>query len=163
MVRSGISRPHGSHGMRVVLKLLVPACSLMAGATIIALQGGCGSSQAPGSTTVRGRISFQGEPVAGGAVVFVPDPDRGGSGKPIRGETGPDGTFELQSEGTPQIPPGWYRVAIAPPPGSPSIPAPGHTIFPPQLRRPDLSTLVRKVEPGQEHFFEFAIEVPTGN
>ena len=143
--------------MRVVLKLLVPLCSLMIGAAIIALQGGCGSSHEETPATVRGRVWFQGEPVAAGVVVFAPDPDRGGSGKPIRGDTGPDGSFELRVEGSPHIPPGWYRVAIAPPPDR----LESWAAFPPQLRRPDRSTLVREVAPGQENVFDFAIEVPT--
>jgi hypothetical protein len=48
-------------------------------------------------------------------------------------------------------------VAIAPAPDSPKAPG-----FPPQLRRPDRSTLVREVAPGQENVFEFAVEVPNG-
>jgi hypothetical protein len=145
--------------MRFILKLLIPVCSLMVGAALIALQGGCGSSSEPGPATVRGRVWFQGQPVAGGLVVFTPDADRGGSGKPVHGETGPDGAFELESEGSPHIPPGWYRVAIAPPPTGSSEWIPGQAIFPPQLRRPDRSTLIREVTPGQQHFFEFAISV----
>ena len=86
----------------------------------------------------------------GAMVVFAPDRDRGASGKPIRAETGPDGVFEMKSE----IPPGWYRVAIAPPADS------SWTHFPPQLRRPDASTISREVVAGKENAFEFAVQIP---
>lgn len=145
--------------MRGLVRLLVPGLVLAGGAAAVSLHLGCSRSSAPPSapTTVRGRVTFQGQPVAGGLVVFTPDRDRGASGKPVRGETGPDGTFRLQLDGGPAVPPGWYRVAIAPPPAD--------TAFPPQLRRPDRSGLVREVAAGTENVFEFAVEVPvaTGN
>ena len=56
--------------------------------------------------------------MAGGLVVFSPDPERGGSGKPISARTGADGRFQLNLSGDAAIPPGWYRVAIAPAPNS---------------------------------------------
>src|SRR5581483_11537658 len=113
----------------------------------------------PGAATVRGRVTFQGQPVAGGLVVFSPDPDRGGGGKPARGDLGPDGTFQLKLGDDTAIPPGWYRVAIAP---APAVAYPDWPAFPPQLARPDKSGLVRQVQAGQENVFDFAVEV-SGN
>ena len=140
------------------LRLLMPVATLTAGVAAVSLHLGCSGSSAPvGPSTVRGRVSFQGQPVAGGMVVFAPDRDRGSSGKPIRCETGPDGVFELRFESGPAIAPGWYRVAIAPPPGASAALAD----FPPQLRRPDTSTILREVAPGKDHLFEFAVEVPS--
>lgn len=156
--------------MRVLVRLLVSIGSLVAGVAAAAFHVGCSSSPAPPTpTTVRGRITFQGQPLAGGTVVFAPDPDRGTAGKPVRGDTGPDGTFQLAVDGRPNVPPGWYRVAIAPPadasgthssadPGAP----PGAPVFPPALRRPDRSKLIREVTAGKDHVFEFAVEVPSG-
>lgn len=145
--------------MRALVRLLVPFAALAAGAAGVALHSGCSRSSAPPTPTiVRGRVTFQGRPVAGGLVVFTPDRDRGASGKPIRAETGPDGIFQMPT-GDSGVSPGWYRVAIAPPPNTdPGAKPP----FPPQLRRPDTSTVVREVTPGKEHFFEFAVEVPNG-
>jgi hypothetical protein len=140
--------------------MLVPFVSLAVGVAAVALPGGCGSSATPGPTTVRGRVTFQGQPVAGGLVVFTPDPDRGGSGKPARAQTGPDGTFQLHLGDAPAIPPGWYRVALAALPGE-FVPY-GQPPFPPQLARPDRSGLVREVVAGKENVFEFAVEVPNG-
>lgn len=137
-------------------RIVIPFASLVVGAMAVAVHGGCSSSTPPSVSIVRGRVTFQGQPVAGGLVVFAPDPDRGGTGKPARGETGADGTFQLQLGETPNIPPGWYRVAIA------VLPDSGKPGFPTQLARPDRSNLVREVTVGKEQFFEFAVEVPGG-
>ncbi|MDB5309461.1 MAG: hypothetical protein JWO38_3663 [Gemmataceae bacterium] len=147
--------------MQVLVRLLVAFGSLAVGVALVSLPGGCSSSTPAGPTTVRGRVTFQGQPVAGGLVVFAPDPDHGSSGKPVRGETGPDGTFQLVLDGGPSVPPGWYRVAIAPPPSAGAALRDGKPGFPLQLRRPDRSTVVREVVSGKEHFFELAVEVPT--
>ena len=149
--------------MKLILRFAVPVLSLVVGFAGMSLSGGCGSSAPPGPTTVRGRVTFNGRPVVGGLVVFAPDPQRGGSGKPARGETGPDGCFALQFEASSHIPPGWYRIALAPPP---IVPGPlsenREPVFPAKLARPDLSGLEREVQTGKEHVFDFAVEVPNG-
>jgi hypothetical protein len=140
--------------MRSVIRLLVPFVSLAAGAGVVALHGGCGPSAPVKETTVRGRVTFQGRPVADGTVVFAPDPDRGATGKPLRAATAADGTFTLRPpEGA--VPAGWYRVALAPAPGEVETDPP----FPPQLRRPDRSGVVREVRVGADNVFELAVEV----
>jgi hypothetical protein len=126
--------------------------ALAAGAVAVSLHLGCSNrSESAGLTSVKGRVSFQGEVVPGAMVVFAPDKERGMSGKPIRAETGPDGVFELK-----EPPAGWYRVAIAPPTES------QWAHFPPQLRRPDASTIVREVVARKGNVFELAVEIPTG-
>jgi hypothetical protein len=113
---------------------------------------------APTGTTVTGFVAFQGQPLAGGRVVFSPDPERGGHGKPISAETGPDGRFQLTIGADPTIPPGWYRVAIAPDPRLGSDSKLERMVFPAQLARPDRSGLVREVQLGHENTFAFIIE-----
>jgi hypothetical protein len=141
--------------MRGLLRAASAVLSLAAGAVVVGPHLGCSRPAPPGPATVRGSVTFQGRPLPGGVVVFTPDKDRGTAGKPIRGELGPDGTFKLHDTAAgPQVPPGWYRVSIAGPPGEER--------FPPQLRRPDTSGVVREVTPGKEHVFEFAVEVPNG-
>jgi len=145
--------------MWAAVRVLVAIAALAGGVGLMIVHLGCTATVPPGPSTVRGRVTFQALPLAGALVVFTPDRDRGTSGKPIRAETGPDGSFQLQLDGNPTIPAGWYRVAIAPPPGAA---ASGRPAFPQQLRRPDASSIVREVANGQEHFFEFAVEVPNG-
>lgn len=141
--------------MRAVVRLAVPFLATLAGAAAVSLHLGCGASAPAGPATVRGVVTFQGNPVAGGVVLFTPDPDRGGAGKPVRADTGPDGTFALPAN----VPPGWYRVALAP---APALSPPPGPAFPPRLARPDRSGLVREVVAGKDHVFLFAVEVPAG-
>jgi hypothetical protein len=141
------------------VRLLVPVAALGLGAAVVALPGGCKKSSPPEPATVRGSVTFRGRPLAGGLVVFSPDPDRGGSGKPARGDIDPDGRFELRLGDTSTIPPGWYRVAIAPAADASAF---DRAVFPPQLARPDLSGVVREVKAGQANVFDFAVEVPNG-
>ncbi|MBA4186818.1 MAG: hypothetical protein C0467_02250 [Planctomycetaceae bacterium] len=141
------------------MRLCVPIVALLFGVAAVALPGGCSRKTAGKPTTVRGAVTFQGRPLVGGVVVFTPDPERGSSGKPIRGNVGADGRYELRlTDGIP-ISPGWYRVALAAPPTLEPTSAVS-AFFPPKLARPDMSGLVREVKPEQENVFEFAIEVP---
>jgi len=143
--------------MKTVLRLFIPVVALVAGAVAMALW--CGSNPPPGPATVRGKLTFNGQPVAGGMVVFTPDPERGGSGKPARAETGPDGSFLLLLDNSSHIPAGWYRVSLMPAPVIPD-PLADRPTFPAKLARPDMSGLAREVQPGKDHVFEFAVEVP---
>jgi len=146
--------------MNLGRRLLLPLCVFGAGVLALVPVGGCGSDAPPGPATVRGRLTFNGRPVVGGLVVFTPDPQRGGSGKPASAETGPDGAFQLQLDRSSNIPAGWYRVALLPAPVVPDPLAPPATLFPAKLARPDLSGLEREVRAGKEHVFDFAVEVP---
>jgi hypothetical protein len=88
---------------RVVLFLL-PAAWLLAG-------GGCGSPGAVDTTTipVKGRVTYKGQPLIQGTVLFEPD----GAGREARGEINPDGTFVLSTykSGDGAVP-GTHRVSI---------------------------------------------------
>lgn len=145
--------------MRTLLRLLVPVLALGGGFAAVSMSGGCGgSAPAPAPATVRGKVTFNGQPVVGGLVVFSPDPQRGGRGKPARAETGPDGTFALQLEGAAHVPAGWYRVALLPAPAVPDPLAPAPAApFPAKLARPDQSGLEREIVAGKDHVFEFAV------
>jgi hypothetical protein len=115
---------------------------------------------------VRGRVTFQGQALAGGLVVFTPHLERGQRGQPLIADVDSSGEFKLRVEGSPYIAAGWYRVAIAEPPTwttpTPNVSAPQLSFvspFPDTLRRPDLSGLEREVVAGRENEFEFHIEM----
>ncbi|MBP3956234.1 hypothetical protein J8F10_13170 [Gemmata sp. G18] len=148
--------------MKMAMRLLAPFSALVAGGTALLLLGGCGSSAPPPvPATVRGKVILNGHPVAGGLVVFTPHPERGGSGKSAFAETGADGSYALQLNRSSAIPPGWYRISLAPPPpASASTEAEPAPVFPTKLSRPDLSGLEREVQAGKEHVFEFVVDVP---
>ena len=143
--------------MSRIVRFMVPVIAMSAGAMAVSLPGGCNRPEASAPATVRGAVTFQGQPLHAGLVIFSPDADRGGSGKPIRGDLDADGRYQLGSAGATTIPPGWYRVAILGFPAGGSLQyGPG---FPAKLARPDMSGLVREVKSHQENVFDFAIEV----
>jgi hypothetical protein len=144
--------------MKTLIRLFLPLVALGIGAVAMSFSGGCGGNvPPPGPATVRGKVTFNGQPVAGGLVIFTPDPQRGGHGKPACAETASDGSFLLQLDKSDHIPAGWYRVALMPAPVLPDPNAPPAAVFPPKLARPDLSGLEREVRAGQDHVFEFAV------
>jgi hypothetical protein len=146
--------------MSIFSRLVVPVIVLGAGVALVALPGGCKRTSPPGNATVRGTVLFQGQPLAGGLIIFSPDQERGGSGKPARGEIGPDGRYQLTLVGSTSVPPGWYRVAIVALPVTTS--RLDQPVFPAKLARPDMSGLSREVQPGCENTFDFAVDVPVG-
>ena len=145
--------------MSILSRFLVAAAALGVGVALVAVNNGCSRRAAPATSTVSGKVTFQGEPLAEGLIVFTPDPDRGGTGKSARGDLGPDGTFQLTINGEMTIPPGWYRVAIAPAPRYERGSVRDRTPFPLELSRPDRSQVVREVKAGQDNRFEFTIEL----
>jgi hypothetical protein len=114
---------------------------------------GCARTPPPAAARVDGVVTFEGRPLAGGVVVFVPDADRTAGGKMLTATTDADGRFVLAG-GTAAVAPGWYKVAISDPPGG----GWGYQ-FPAELRRPDKSGLERQVQAGHDHHFEFVIEL----
>ena len=71
------------------------------------LLAGCGKEHLP----IKGRVTFDGTPVDGGVILFVPEPDA--SGKPSSASTGGKiiaGEYTLDGERGPF--PGRYRVLI---------------------------------------------------
>jgi len=142
-----------------LVSFFVPVTALALGAAFIALPGGCSRKTAPSPATVRGKVTYEGEPLAGGLIVFAPDPERGASGKHAQSELAADGSFQLSQAGESSIQPGWYRVAIAPAPQFTPGSLRDRIPFPLDLSRPDRSKVVREVRAAQENVFEFTIEV----
>lgn len=114
---------------------------------------GCARTPPSATAKVSGYVSFEGRPLSNGVVVFVPDADRTAGGKMFTATTDASGRFAL-ADGAAVIQPGWYRVAIADPPGGEWSYA-----YPAELRRPDRSGLEREVKAGHDHEFEFLIEL----
>lgn len=131
---------------------------------------GCGSDpdlryavEHPGELhPVAGKVHFNGQPIAGATVIFFdtaienqsPNPsDDTGAVNPVtirpRGRTGPDGTFELQSNGV-GAPVGEYLVTVswkgAVPPGSDIDDLPEK--LPRKYQDPQSSGLKASVKPG---------------
>ncbi len=136
----------------------IAALLLLSGATsaLVLLPVGCNKPASTNAGLVHGEATFQGRAMAGGLVVFTPNADRGCTGKMHTATISAEGHYRL-AEGAKTIAPGWYRVALADPIdwyGSEWSHA-----FPAALRRPDLSGIEREVKAGQDHTFDFKIEL----
>ncbi|MCE9532327.1 MAG: hypothetical protein K8T89_14580 [Planctomycetes bacterium] len=127
---------------------------LQAGSLILCT--GCGSGN-PKKISVTGRISYRGEPLHGGMIVFVPDEERGNAGPLVKGSIESDGSYLLGND----VKAGWYRVSIAPQVSagtsypSAAEPYPGP---PAKYRNPQLSGLKGEVRPNSENVLNFQLE-----
>jgi len=131
---------------------------LMLGMLAVGLGGltGCGSKPAT-AVCAKGRVCYRGDPLDGGRIVFVPDEERGGSGPLITAAIQADGSFALAGN----VPPGWYRVAVAPLlSAGPSLPtaANPYPTFPARYRNPRQSGLQGEIKAGAENVFEFNLD-----
>jgi|SRR5579883_650893 len=103
---------------------LFSSLTLALGAALATLSAGCGGGKSqpdfPDLSPVKGVVKRDNNPVKGGVVRFVPDPD-----KPeflINSEVGQDGTYTLSTvrttdsrgERKPGAPPGSYKVIYTP-------------------------------------------------
>ncbi len=111
---------------------------------------------------VRGKVFYRGAPLTSGLIVFAPDSTRGTEGPLARAEIRSDGTYELHTEGTAGVNPGWYRVTVMAlePAAAASVapPALQRSLLPDKYRDPELSGLVREVKAGQENLLDFRLE-----
>lgn len=79
----------------------------------LVLLSGCG--RGPGNRVpVKGVVTFDARPLAGGTVIFSPDAKKGNTSKDEpRGKIDEQGRFEMLLHGQPGVPVGWYKVAVA--------------------------------------------------
>lgn len=122
---------------------------------------GCGgTSDGPAAAT--GKVSYRGQPLPHGTIVFTPDAVRGGTGLPVRAEIQPDGSYRLKTADAAGMPPGWYRVTVAavdtasPAPGMPF--AGPRSLLPVKYRDPEQSGLLCEVKAGKENAINFNLE-----
>jgi hypothetical protein len=129
---------------------------------LVVLCLGCDAA-APTTAVVRGRVTYRGAPLPTGSIVFVPDPDRGGSGPMSRGDVGADGTYRLRvcgDGGGEGAAVGWHRVTIHAVEVARTAtvgdlgPAP-RSLLPDHYRDPELSGLRREVRAGAENVIDF--------
>jgi hypothetical protein len=131
---------------------LVGCCGLLL------LPAGCGGG-APKLAPVRGQVFYRGQPLAGGTIVFTPDPERGGSGPLACGEIGGDGRYTLRTAEELGAVPGWHRVTVAPlapAPGAP--PVAGPLTLPRKYSDPEQSGQDCEVKAGLANVHDFHLE-----
>lgn len=133
---------------------------LIGTACALALVAGCGGGAKTPETIVRGQILYRGEPVAGGLIVFAPNADRGSDGPVVTAVLQDDGSFTLTAPDGKPVPPGWYRIAVAPKAGTVDLPTaerpyPG---LPAKYRNPSRSGLEREVKAGTDNVVCFDLD-----
>lgn len=130
----------------------------------IALTGllaGCGSGTGP-LVAVTGTVSYQGQPLPGGMIVFTPDSAKGTQGSIGSAKIHPDGSFSLSTGDSSGVVPGWHRITVVA--ISDSVPSSGQpypipvSLIPEKYRSGDLSGLVREVRTGQENTFHLNLD-----
>jgi len=127
------------------------------GLLALPLVAGCGTKP-QALAAVRGQVFFHGQPLAGGTIVFTPDPERGGRGPLACGEIGPDGRYELHTDGTDGAIVGWHRVTVAAHPPAAAAGAETPPPLPARYSDPDAWGECREVKPGQVNTHDFRLD-----
>ncbi len=125
----------------------MPRTAAVLGVAVLALAG-CGRGEDP-PPSVTGRVLYRGAPLAGGTIVFEPDPGRGGDGPMVFGEVGPDGRYALRAGTGGGVGAGWHRVTFA---------AAHGTALPPRYSDPTRSGQVCEVKAGRENEIDFDLK-----
>lgn len=75
---------------------------------------GCGSSKYPKTVSISGKVTWQGKPLAGGSIAFIPvNAGENGTNRPAGGQIGPDGVYQLSSfRSGDGVMPGEYGVTV---------------------------------------------------
>jgi hypothetical protein len=122
---------------------------------------GCGRDPAK-LLPVSGHVFFQGKPLAGGTIVFTPDPERGGSGPMAFAEIKADGGFTLRTGAEFGAVAGWHRVTVAslPPLAAvPGSPAPREASpLPAKYTDPERSGLHQEVKAGVANTIDLRLD-----
>jgi hypothetical protein len=121
---------------------------------------GCGDAR-PTLAPVRGHVYYHGAPLAGGAIVFTPDPEHGGRGPLACARIGDDGGYILSTGSVLGAVAGWHRVsfktfAAAPDPAGAAGAVDAR--LPSRFSDPEKSGQVREVKAGQANVIDFQLE-----
>jgi hypothetical protein len=99
---------------------------------------------------VSGTVHYQGQPLKGGTIVFVPDLERGGSGPTASAVIEPDGTYKLHTGEREGAVMGWHRVTVA---GSDAV-----RDFPRRYMDPEQSGQLVEVKPFQPNTIDVNLD-----
>lgn len=125
-------------------------CVLPVGLLIFACCG-CGGGTPSAPVAVKGSVSYQGQPLSGGIIVFTPDETRGTRGPLAHGTILADGTFELKADDGEKLVAGWYRISVICLTEETSIADLPENLLPAHYTCPDTSGLTRQIEAGKEN------------
>ncbi len=131
-------------------------------ALLVLVPLGCGSGTSP-LAEVSGTVSYQGERLQGGTIVFTPDASRGTHGSLALGKIQSDGHFTLYTKNDPGAVPGWHRITIVSfeatlteTQGQEMISP--RMILPQKYQSPTTSGLVREVKANEPNVIDLELE-----
>jgi len=118
---------------------------------------GCGDGSALDIYPVRGKISFDGQPLVeeSTTVLFQPDAERGNDAPfPAIGTVDGDGNYTLQTNGQSGASPGWYKVVV-----TALAETPQHATGPKDARSRPVAKSLLPARYGQAQTTPLAVEV----
>ncbi len=131
-------------------------------ACLLLTAGGCRSGSAP-LAAVHGKVSYRGQYLRSGTIVFAPDASRGNRGELAYADIQPDGSYTLKTGDALGAAPGWHRVTVcsllpaaAPYPGQ-RAPLPV-SLLPARYREPQLSGLTCEVKAGEANSIDIQLD-----
>jgi hypothetical protein len=128
----------------------MPRLAQAAAALALLLTGpGCGGEADAKRAAVQGQVFYKGRPLAGGTIVFAPDPGHGARGPLAWGQIGPDGRYTLRTGDEPGAVVGWHRVTVA---------APGPAALPARYSDPERSGQVHEVHDAPSNTIDVRLE-----
>ncbi len=140
----------------------IPSCHRAAwAACLLLLSVGCGAD-VPTLIPVHGKVSYRGQPLTAGTLVFAPDPVRNGPGPLSRADIQPDGTYQLKSGDGLGAVAGWHRITVIAVVDTPAVPGQRfvrpRSLLPEKYRDPELSGLTCEIKPGKENVVNFNLD-----
>jgi hypothetical protein len=131
--------------------------------TLFLLAAGCGSSQLPARVPVQGKVTWKGQPLGSGSVVFSPATSAGPeANRPATAELAADGVYRLSSfRPNDGVMPGEYRVTVVSysSPPDPEHGKPPVSRIPARYGDPVQSGLSFTVPPGARGPLVFDIDI----
>jgi hypothetical protein len=125
---------------------------------------GCGGPKLPQGVPISGVVTYQGKPLSGGAVYYVPVENSGG--RPAIGRIDMDGRFHMRStKGIGGVLPGEYEIRLEPDDGLPDDPrqarptsrVPEVVTIPDKYLHTASSGLTDDVQPGHPGTFDIEL------
>jgi hypothetical protein len=145
-----------------VMRICAPFGGWGIGAILLLVLAGCGGRGDSPVSPVSGKVSFRGQPLTQGTIVFTPDSARGTNGAPVWADLSGDGGYQLKTGNIEGIASGWYRITVAAvePPAMASgqsftVP---RSLLPDKYRDPELSGLKCEIKPGRANTVNFNLD-----
>lgn len=122
---------------------------------------GCGED-IPKLAQTTGTVTYQGEPLRSGTILFTPDTSRGTHGPVALGKLDGNGKYTLYTKSEAGAVPGWHRVTVVALDDSLVPNQAGDTqtrsVLPGKYQNPQTSGLVKEVKADQANVIDFDLE-----